>query len=856
MRPTKSNGADAVNAAPAEIQTNNATDFIADTSASPGYLSDITPDQPDCGLPLPTTNQTTIDWTEFADAKATRLTARFGTWAELIERIRTVGTFESKVKCPWLKLAKFGNQRTEKRSLRHDANVLFVSGLEADYDGEQVTMEHAVEMLERHGIRAAVYPSPSSTADKPRWRVICPLAEQRPPDARAGFVARLNGALGGILAGESFTLSQSYYFGALETNDYCVLVTWDDPDDGHYVDELDELDAIAIGKAHKKLANPESTDGEPQESANDMDSWLDDLLSGDSVHPSACKIVASMIAKGVQDSMIRTIFSILAEKVEEKRGSERAAGLRDKELDDLISSAHNKGFDPDDPKAAFAKMKVMAEEATEDTIKDFVAQLAKLRKEGTISRAQEDMLLKPLAKRINVTVKALRGDVFSEMGGYDESDHLDWARRLTGHMGIGNSLYTQSTFWTWGGKVWEPVDDRIIKQHTHNMLEAAEYPVTKGDVDCITDVFKTEAFCTESVFNRNDWWTINVKNGTLDLLDGVWVMRGQCREDYLTTQLPVDYVEGAQCPRFQQFLVEVFEGEADAAQKIQCILEFIGYTLLATCRYEKFMLLIGSGANGKSVLLGVVEALVGHKFVAAVQPSQFENRFQRAHLHTKLANIVTEIAEGAEIADAQLKSIVSGELTTAEHKMRPPFDFRPFATCWFGTNHMPHTRDFSDALFRRAIVMTFNNKFEGQRCDPHLKDRLLEELPGILVAGLQAVAGVIARGGFTVPESSIAATREWRNESDQVAQFVEEACQLVTGESISSVALYTAYTDWAVTAGIKKTLGRKKFTTRLIRLGPVADRGTGGIRMIYGIRSSITVVPWAGSMSAGTEWRE
>jgi putative DNA primase/helicase len=841
------NGADATNAVPAETLTNNATDFIAEQAASPLNIPVSTPDQPDSGLSIPTTNQTTINWTEFADAKATRLTARTGTWAEMIERVRNVGTFDSKAKCPWLKLATFGNQRTEKRSLRHDANLLSVWGIEGDYDAELVTPEQAIDRLEQHGIRAAVYPSPSCTVEKPRWRVICPLSKQHSPDARAGLVARLNGALGDILAGESFTLSQSYYFGALETNDYCVLVTWDDPDDGHCVDELDELDAIAIGKAHKKLANPESTDGEPQESANDMDSWLDDLLSGDSVHPSACKIVASMIAKGVQDSMIRSIFSILAEKVEEKRGVERAAGLRDKELDDLISSAHNKGFDPEDPKAAFAKMKVMSEEATEDTIKEFVAQLAKLRKAGTISRAQEDMLLKPMAKRLNVTVKALRGDVFSEMGGYDESDHLEWARRLTGHMGFGNTLYTQTSFWTWGGRVWEPVDDRIVKQHTHNMLEAAEYPVTKGDVDCITDVFKTESFCTESVFNRNDWWTINVKNGTLDLRDGVWVLRGHCREDYLTTQLPVDYVEGAQCPRFQQFLDEVFDGDPDAAQKIQCVLEFIGYTLLATCRYEKFMLLIGSGANGKSVLLGVVEALVGHKFVAAVQPSQFENRFQRAHLHTKLANIVTEIAEGAEIADAQLKSIVSGELTTAEHKMRPPFDFRPFATCWFGTNHMPHTRDFSDALFRRAIVMTFNNKFEGPRCDPHLKDRLLEELPGILVAGLQAVAGVIARGGFAIPESSLAATREWRNESDQVAQFVEEACQLVAGESVTSTALYNAYSIWAVAAGIKKTLGRKNFTTRLIRLGLVADRGTGGIRMIYGIRSSTSAMfpPWA-----------
>jgi putative DNA primase/helicase len=38
---------------------------------------------------------------------------------------------------------------------------------------------------------------------------------------------------------------------------------------------------------------------------------------------------------------------------------------------------------------------------------------------------------------------------------------------------------------------------------------------------------------------------------------------------------------------------------------------------------------------------------------------------------------------------------------TVEHKMQAPFDFKPFCTLWIGTNHIPTTRDFSDAIFRR-----------------------------------------------------------------------------------------------------------------------------------------------------------
>src|SRR5690606_33022260 len=144
-----------------------------------------------------------------------------------------------------------------------------------------------------------------------------------------------------------------------------------------------------------------------------------------------------------------------------------------------------------------------------------------------------------------------------------------------------------------------------------------------------------------------------------------------------------------------------------------------GYSLMAHCNHEKFVILVGSGANGKSVLLVVIEALCGAVNVAGVQPSEFGNRFQRGYLRDKLANIVTEIKQGEVIDDAALKGIVSGEPATVEAKFKDPFTIRPFATCWFGTNHMPHTRDFSDALFRRALVVQFSEAFKPElgNCD-------------------------------------------------------------------------------------------------------------------------------------------
>jgi putative DNA primase/helicase len=446
---------------------------------------------------------------------------------------------------------------------------------------------------------------------------------------------------------------------------------------------------------------------------------------------------------------------------------------------------------------------------------------------ASIKRGSGDISVKELDH-------ALAGGTASDR---DVADHLEIARRVRANIGVENVLFAQSSFWRWRETgVWALADDREIKGAVHAVLEQQfeSQSVSRNTVDGVTDVLKTEAFCPDHRFDFvSD--AINVLNGELNWNGKTWELEPHRREHFRTTQLPVAYDSNASAPRFEQFLAEVFEGDEDAEEKAILVCALIGYSLLTSSKYETFALLIGTGANGKSKLLEVLAALVGPDHVAAVQPSQFDNRFQRAHLRGKLVNIVTEVAEGAEIADAQLKAIVSGELTTAEHKHKPPFEFHPYATCWFGTNHMPHTRDFSNALFRRAVILTFNNTFYGGRRDPHLGDKLKSELPGILNLALEALAGVIERGGFTDCPSSQVAKQEWRLEADQVAQFVEEQCERAPGREITSAALYSAYQEWAQDAGIVRKLNRKNFTARLKRLGITPKKGTGGTRLPIGI---------------------
>ena len=102
--------------------------------------------------------------------------------SDLADRIATT-TACSKATLPWLKLATFGDHRTDANSLRHNANILTVSGIEADYDGERMSFDDACEILRRVGVAAIAYTSPSHTEDAPRWRVAAPFSSSTRPIA-------------------------------------------------------------------------------------------------------------------------------------------------------------------------------------------------------------------------------------------------------------------------------------------------------------------------------------------------------------------------------------------------------------------------------------------------------------------------------------------------------------------------------------------------------------------------------------------------------------------------------------------------------------------------------------------------
>jgi hypothetical protein len=231
--------------------------------------------------------------TLFKDGYAKSLDTKEMSLDELRDMVVST-TAPAKGELPFLKLAKFGDKRTKKGCLRNNKNVTEISGTEVDYDLKKISFDDAVDTIRRARLAALLYTSANYSVTAPKWRVILPTSAPLAKTERARLVARVNGLFGGTLSGESFTLSQSFYFGSINSNpEHRAVIV-----DGDFIDQRGDLDAGAVWKAKAK------GNGKADDEGNTRADWQElvgNIHNGVELHKSTLLLAAKLVASGMQD---------------------------------------------------------------------------------------------------------------------------------------------------------------------------------------------------------------------------------------------------------------------------------------------------------------------------------------------------------------------------------------------------------------------------------------------------------------------------------------------------------------------------------------------------------------------------
>lgn len=325
---------------------------------------------------------------------------------------------------------------------------------------------------------------------------------------------------------------------------------------------------------------------------------------------------------------------------------------------------------------------------------------------------------------------------------------------------------------------------------------------------------------------------VNVANGLLDWQTGA--LHPHTAERLGIVQLPTAWDPGAYHERADSFLDQVLPDRATRA----LFEEAIGYCLLRDCRYEKAVMLVGDGANGKSTALRWVSATLGRQNIASVKLQDLAtNRFRAAELVGKLANIYPDLPREALEETDTFKAVVSGDEITAERKFRNPFAFRNRAKLFFSANELPRTRDQTYAFFRRWLIIPFPNRFDGERRDPGLGSLLEtpEARSYLLRLAVEGLRRLVERGEFEDTPATRAALEEYQRENDLVKAFVDEACDI--GDYTEPKELvWAAFERWCGREG-RRPVARVWFWRRLRQHVPGLDEfREQGTRHVVGLR--------------------
>lgn len=300
-----------------------------------------------------------------------------------------------------------------------------------------------------------------------------------------------------------------------------------------------------------------------------------------------------------------------------------------------------------------------------------------------------------------------------------------------------------------------------------------------------------------SVGERHPENLLNVHNGLLRWRTGALELHSP--EVISTAQLAVSWRPEARCPRIDAFLAEVVPADA-----VDFVREVMGYALLGRNVLRVAVLLLGPGANGKSVLLALLRGLLGEGNVSAVSLQALaESRFAAAELFGKLANICGDLDARAIRQTDTFKAWTGGDPISAERKHRDPFTFAPSALPVFSANEPPLSSDQSEGWFDRWVIVPMETRISEERRDPYLVAKLTVpgELEGLLVQAVAGLHRVMERGRFDPPASVRAAGIGYRDRLDSVRGFIAEACTLEPAAWTPRPLLYRAYRAWATESG-------------------------------------------------------
>ncbi len=364
-------------------------------------------------------------------------------------------------------------------------------------------------------------------------------------------------------------------------------------------------------------------------------------------------------------------------------------------------------------------------------------------------------------------------------------------------------------------------------------------------------------------FDADPRW-LNLPNGELDLgaaemrNDGTWEVTAEIRfhaahfaghHHHRMTRAPYD--PAAQCQRWRKAISDWLPDE-----EIRRFLQkLVGAAARGLITIKALVVLLGGGDSGKTTFLMVIAYVLGTYAITA--QASILRKSRQGSLSDDLDDLkggrlftTAETSGGEEMDAPKIKRLSGGDTQRSRGLYSSSGEWVPRGLLFFTTNEMMYIPAADRPLWNRIRPVRFPNTFSEsgtdsngnpcRRADPNMKDRLLDEAPGILnwiIEGLQ----LLYTEGLAEPAAVAAERERLRGEQNTVATFLAEAGVVavaseepVVDDKITLTRLLRHYKQWAG-AFHMPAVGRPQFRQALAGISGVSFTTSGRVETVHGI---------------------
>jgi P4 family phage/plasmid primase-like protien len=243
------------------------------------------------------------------------------------------------------------------------------------------------------------------------------------------------------------------------------------------------------------------------------------------------------------------------------------------------------------------------------------------------------------------------------------------------------------------------------------------------------------------------------------------------------------------------------------------VLETLACSLNGSIHQERFYVLTGSGANGKSRLMDLIEKCVGDYYTIVpvsllTNKRAASNSAQGELVRTKGKRfaVMQEPCEGDKINIGLMKELSGNDTITARGLYKENVDFKPQFKMFMTCNDLPDVPSNDGGTWRRIRVLQFKSKFCEQP-DPKLKHEFLidtelsdkfERWADVFISMLIEIHNNISLLAIMEPDDVKLATAGYKKNNDIVGQFIDEIIEKDNSSGrLAYNTIWNEYKSWS-----------------------------------------------------------